>query len=251
MQTKHAIKLVLTDLDGTLVLQETDNISPAVLAALQSARERGLAFAAVTGRPYAMTKDLLQKAGFTGPCVFEGGAQIINTTTEEVLWSRTIPVETVRSAALQLAKHASIMRYHTEVVQGRDVRAEDIVSETHSIWGNVPVEAGLDLATELATLPKVAVHVNAGPGGDFSRMGIQITHHEADKEHAVRELLQILNVDKSLTMAIGDGDNDLPLFRGASAKVAMGNASDRLKAAADRVVTDVAHDGFAEAINSI
>jgi hydroxymethylpyrimidine pyrophosphatase-like HAD family hydrolase len=94
----------------------------------------------------------------------------------------------------------------------------------------------------------MAVHANAGPGGDFTRTGVQVTHVEADKEHAVRELLGLAGSDKQHTMAIGDGDNDLPLFKSANIKVAMGNASDALKTAADEVVNSVDEDGFAEAL---
>jgi len=92
------------------------------------------------------------------------------------------------------------------------------------------------------------VHANAGPGGNFSRTGIFVTHVKADKEHAVHELLKLTGSDKKHTLAIGDGNNDLPLFRAAGVKVAMGNASKTLKAAADYVVPSVSEDGFAVAI---
>jgi hydroxymethylpyrimidine pyrophosphatase-like HAD family hydrolase len=80
-------------------------------------------------------------------------------------------------------------------------------------------------------------------------MGIQVTHIRADKEHAVRELLNLLGIDKKHTLAIGDGNNDIPLFRSARVKVAVGNASELLKAEADYIVGSVTDDGFAEAIN--
>jgi hydroxymethylpyrimidine pyrophosphatase-like HAD family hydrolase len=50
------------------------------------------------------------------------------------------------------------------------------------------------------------------------------------------------------TLAIGDGTNDLPLFKSAFVKVAMGNATEELKAAADFVVGTLEEDGFAEAM---
>lgn len=243
------IKLVLTDLDGTVVLPESNSASADVLAAIREGESQGLKFAAVTGRPHWMAKDLLKAIGFEDPCVFEGGAIIMNPATEEILWSRTVPLETTKEAVRQLARFASIIEYGNGGVENAaEVDVETISRPALSIWASVPAEQADDLVASLSNLPEVAVHANAGPGGDYSRTGIQVTHFQADKEHAVRELLRLLNVDKAHTLAIGDGNNDLPLFRGAAVKVAMGNASEQLKTAADHVVADVAHDGFASAI---
>ena len=49
-------------------------------------------------------------------------------------------------------------------------------------------------------------------------------------------------------IAAGDADNDLPMLRTAGLGVAMGNAAEHIKTAADRVVSDLDHGGCAEAI---
>jgi HAD superfamily hydrolase (TIGR01484 family) len=244
----HEIKLVLADLDGTVVESEAHEASEAVITSLREAESRGIKFAAVTGRPFWMAKGLLKSIGFVDPCIFEGGATIINPVTEEVLWSKTVPTETTRKAVGILIDHASILEYGNGVIKAKDVDLEDINEPALSIWASVPVEMSDQLVKQLKVLPDVAVHGNNGPGGDFSRTGIQVTHIQADKEHAVSELLRLLNIDKMHTLAIGDGNNDLPLFNGAAMKIAMGNASDALKAEADHVVAQVSDDGFAEAM---
>ena len=174
----------------------------------------------------------------------------MNPATEEILWSKTVPTETVRRAVQILAPHALFIKYDVDVVKGGDATAAAVTKPALSVWASVPVDQASSLAEDLARLPEVAVHLNASPGGDFSLMGIQITHFQADKEHAVGELARLLGIDKAHTMAVGDGDNDLPLFRSAKIKVAVGNASEKLKAAADHVVADVQHDGFAAAVNT-
>jgi hydroxymethylpyrimidine pyrophosphatase-like HAD family hydrolase len=50
-------------------------------------------------------------------------------------------------------------------------------------------------------------------------------------------------------MAIGDGENDVPLLSRAGLAVAMGNAPDELKAVADYVTLDIDHNGVAAAID--
>ena len=50
-------------------------------------------------------------------------------------------------------------------------------------------------------------------------------------------------------MAIGDGENDLSMFRVSGLKIAMGNSVAALKAQADHVTADHLHDGVARAIH--
>lgn len=242
------IKLVLADLDGTVVAPEAQDASQIVKDTLREADNKGVKFAAITGRPFWLAKGLLKAIGFNDPCVFEGGAIIINPATEEVLWSKTLPVDTTKKSVEILGKHCSIIEFGMGEVEGSAIDLATITKPALSVWASVPAEKAEELIEILKELPDVAVHANAGPAGDFTRAGIQVTHFEADKEHAVRELLRLTKTDKAHTLAIGDGDNDLPLFRSATLKVAMGNASEKLKAAADEIVASVAGDGFAEAI---
>ena len=53
------------------------------------------------------------------------------------------------------------------------------------------------------------------------------------------------------TVAFGDGTNDLTMLRAAGLGVAMANAADEVKAAADRVTDDNEHSGVAKVINEI
>ncbi len=50
-------------------------------------------------------------------------------------------------------------------------------------------------------------------------------------------------------MAIGDGANDISLLSSVGLAIAMGNASDEVKAVADYVTLDVDHSGVAAAVN--
>ena len=244
------IKLVLTDLDGTVVLPEAQSASDVVVSSIREARSRGIEFAAITGRPYWMAKDLLKHLGFDGLCVLEGGGVILNPQTGEIVWSKTVPIDITQTIVTELKKHAFIMEYGDGVKAADEVQIADIKQPAFSIWASVSVDASDELVKTLQKLPNIAVHANHAPAGDTTRTGIQITHIEADKEHAVKKLLKIVRIDKAHTLAIGDGNNDLPLFNAAEVKVAMGNASELLKTAADYIVPSVQDDGFAEAIQT-
>jgi HAD superfamily hydrolase (TIGR01484 family) len=190
--------------------------------------------------------------GFKDPCILDGGASIVNPLTEETIWSRQLSAEDTKSAVAELMQDAFLIEYDQGVKKPGEVDLTTITEPALSVWASVPTDKAEGLVEKLREkLPTTAVHGNPGPGGDFSKWGIQVTHKEADKEHAVKQLLETLGVNKANTLAIGDGNNDLPLFNGASIKVAMGNATELLKANADYVVGTVQEDGFAYAIQTL
>lgn len=77
---------------------------------------------------------------------------------------------------------------------------------------------------------------------------IEITDENAHKGLALEKLAAILHVPMERTFAIGDGTNDLTMLRMAGHGVAMGNAEEAVRAAADEVTTDCDHGGFARAV---
>jgi HAD superfamily hydrolase (TIGR01484 family) len=246
---KSEVRLVLADLDGTIIVPETGQVSERVAGSIREAEARGVYVAAVTGRPMGQAKPLLQAAGITHPSVFEGGGIIANSQTGEILWEKRLPQASARQAIRILLQHAIRLDYGIEKPLTQ-MSENDVTEDIMSIWAAVPTEDIHAIINELKPIPQTAVHANAAPGGDVSLCGIQITHMEADKSHAVRKLLEILELDSLHTLGIGDGDNDLPLFAAASLKIAMGNASLGLKTAADEVVASVHEDGFADAIDT-
>lgn len=244
------IRLVLTDLDGTVVLPGANSASARVMSSIRKAEDAGIKFAAVTGRPHVIAAKLLKRIGFKDPCIFDGGAVIMNPSTSEVLWSKSVPAATARQATKQLLPFATLIDIGEGSVTPDKIDPDSIKRDILSIWASVPVKEADKLILQLRALPGITAHANPGPAGDFSLTGIQVTNIRADKQYAVAELLKILQFDKAHTMAIGDGDNDLPLFNSASLKVAMGNAADSLKAQADHVVSSVSDDGFAESVET-
>jgi HAD superfamily hydrolase (TIGR01484 family) len=78
--------------------------------------------------------------------------------------------------------------------------------------------------------------------------GVIITHKFATKKHGIWELMKILSLKPKEIIAVGDGMNDLPLFKACGLKVAMGNADEGLKAVADYVAPSVEDDGIVDVI---
>lgn len=73
----------------------------------------------------------------------------------------------------------------------------------------------------------------------------------SSKSHGAQIICDYLKTDKKYAVAFGDGMNDIDLIRWAGTGVAMGNASDKVKAEADIVCGDIANDGIAAAIRDL
>ena len=84
----------------------------------------------------------------------------------------------------------------------------------------------------------------------FETASLEFSPTEANKGTGMLALAELLGVPREATIAVGDADNDLPMLRDAGLGVAMGNANERVRAAADVVVADNDHGGVAEAIRT-
>ena len=69
-----------------------------------------------------------------------------------------------------------------------------------------------------------------------------------DKTTTIESVLKRLGISWAETMAFGDGENDIPMLVKAGVGVAVANAKDNVKAAADYIAPSVDEDGVAEAL---
>ena len=76
-----------------------------------------------------------------------------------------------------------------------------------------------------------------------------MTAPDADKGHGVTELARAVGVPLEQVAVVGDGRNDVSMFRVAGLSIAVDNASDEVKKAADHVTASNVDDGVAQAID--
>ena len=75
-----------------------------------------------------------------------------------------------------------------------------------------------------------------------------ITALGSNKEKGIAEVIKYLGIDKEEIIAFGDGGNDISMLRYAGIGVAMGNASDNVKAVANYITDSVDNDGIRNAL---
>lgn len=245
------IKLVLTDMDGTIVMPGKHEVSEKVREAVIACENKGIKVVPVTGRPYEMAKGAMEVLGFDGFCVLDGGATIRKVTTGEMVWSKWLDPEVLKVIVPKLLPFAKeIIDYFPSQIELDPGKADvDAIDEAAPyVFAPILNEDADAVEEALKGIPGIVVHIMPEWNGRSDLTGVQVNHIEADKYHGVAALLHILNIQKEHVLGIGDSNNDLPLFKNAGIKVAMGNATEKLKVDADHVVGSVQDDGFVEAM---
>jgi HAD superfamily hydrolase (TIGR01484 family) len=246
-------RAIVFDLDGTAVPNTKDGMpSPRLIKAALAAKtaHQPLHLVAATGRPLHYGLPVVQALGLTDPCIFSSGTVIANPATGNVIKRTLVPIEAIRQVLQAFAKHAHYeLSLHTEgqFHDGHTRLSPEVLNNTDIVYiADVPFTDGPMVSQMLEAIPGIGV--GAAPNWPGTGYVFNITHQDATKEHAVTEVLQRLGVDPTQAIGVGDGDNDLHLFAAVGHKVAMGNAGDALKTAADEVAPSIDEDGLAQII---
>ena len=245
------IQLILTDIDGTLVPAGSHEISERVRDVVVAAESAGIAVVPVTGRPYEMARSVLTVLGFDGLCIVDGGASIRDARTGKLIWSYWLDPATIRTVVRLLAPACTLIDYDPAqwMRSQHEIDAGAITEPAPYIFAEIHEAAAEGLLAQLQAMPLLSTHLlPRRTGAAPHTQALQVTHMHGNKRHGMQELLRLLAVAPAHTMAVGDGDNDMPLFEQAALRVAVGNASQGLKAMADHIVASVEDDGFAETV---
>lgn len=265
------IRLIAMDLDGTALQADRCSFSPRLNAALDAAYEKGVAIVPVTGRQFGLLPPAVQQHPvWSGLVVLCNGGQIRELRTGKLLYALNIPKTALRQLHA-LAERLGIPlefsregRLHlTQDSYDAQLSHERLTFHVHTILARsgVIVDSLLPLCeedVEKAQLPYIPPHLHdevekALKSIDVSAVwssgsSIEITHSDATKGNAIAQLSRLLDIPMENIMALGDSGNDETMLRRAGLGIAMGNAPDFVKAAADAVTETNLNNGAAAAI---
>lgn len=261
------IKLVVSDVDGTVVGTDK-SVAPGTVAAAAKLREAGIPLSIVSARPPRGMAYIQEALGLTGPLAGFNGGRLVGP--DGTVMADALVPEAAARTALGLFNARGLFVF---VFSGDDwlISAPDgphVEHEKHTVrFDPVVVD---DFEPYLATVSKmvgvsddaplladVEAELQAMLGeGAFAKRSqtyyLDLTAREANKGAAIGRLAETLGIDMSEIATIGDMENDVPMFEVAGFSVAMGNASDGVKAkAATAVDGDNDGNGWAEAIERI
>ncbi len=244
---------VIFDLDGTAIPSKMEGMpSEELKQAIGKAHTIGF-FCAATGRSWQHAKAPIRALGLTAPCVISGGTQIINPTTEQIIWEAVIHPMTVKAIQTIAQKYEKNVAYVTALDVTEPMSANESI-ESAPVNTIYMFDITPDQLQEVVEEIQRAGEVNAALTRSWLKPNVtdlHITHVGATKEHAVGNLLQLLGVSKDMAIGIGDGHNDIHLFNAVGTKIAMGNAEDMLKQVADQVIGPFDNNGLATFISTL
>ncbi|MGZ9585374.1 Cof-type HAD-IIB family hydrolase [Paenibacillus marinisediminis] len=234
--------LLALDMDGTL-LTDDHRISKETALAIHEARQAGITVILSTGRNYVDAVPYAKELGLEGPFVTVNGGEIWSNLNE--LHARfLLDRDKVRKMHELSEKYDCwFWAYSTKGLYNRtnwnaDIDTEDwlkfgFTTEDDDIRGKILIElqalGGLELT-------------NSSPHN------IEINPLGINKASGVGVVCDMLGISMSSVVAVGDSLNDIAVIREAGLGVAMGNAQDEVKAAADAVVSSNNEDGIVEVI---
>lgn len=268
-------KLILTDLDGTL-LRNDKSLSPANRAALERAAAQGAQVVIATGRIYRGIPDFLRELPFLRYFILMNGAKVWDRQEDRVLYRAELPLETAeRIFDLMEGEDATVDcfqndeglmdRRYLEHLEHyiRDAASRQVVRMSRTpqkdFRGRVRAGGGSvqkiqcyfpDLERRRAVkerlereFPHIVLSISMPEN-------LEINAEAATKGRAMLELCRALGVDPADTAAFGDGTNDVSMLRAAGVGVAMANAAPEAMSAADLTAPSNQADGVAEILKS-
>ncbi|MBP6060528.1 MAG: HAD family phosphatase [Candidatus Pacebacteria bacterium] len=242
-------KAVIIDLDGTTIPNKREGMpSERVINIVKKIKEKAY-ISAATGRGINFSRHIIKVLGLTSPCIISGGTQIVDPITEKVLWEKTLEKSQVEKI-MEIAREYNYHVFFGDDLEGTPPKHKVVKGEERIVY-IVPVtkEDTEIMLLKLKKIPNIVAHTAISWTPDH--FDIHITHYEATKRHALEILLKMLEVHKDEVVAVGDSNNDLPLFESAGYKIAMENGSEELKSKADLVAPSVEDDGLAVVLEKL
>lgn len=238
-------KLLALDIDGTLVREHTNEVSPVVKTALQKA-QKVATIVLVSARAWKDQKFILDDLQLPPSYhVIENGTKVINPQGE-IEYTKHIPLEEIK-AIRELTQ--DFCQSIGLCIEGKwlpeSVSSTDIVTTLSLIAERDKAE---QVPVLLQQLP-YSYSVTVGNHWNEPTWGVAlISHKDASKGSGLRYIQEKLGILPKETIAVGDGASDVPMMKYAGVKVAMGNAEQKMKEVATYIAPSVLNDGVSDVV---
>ncbi len=257
------IRLLLADVDGTLVTQDKVLTDRAV-AAVHELHRAGIMFALTSGRPPRGMQMLTEPLAISTPiAAFNGGLIVEPDMT--VIEQKVIPDGLVHPVISRFADSGlDVWLYQGADWFIRDPKAPHVAREEFTVQFEPTIVAGFDGITEgvakivgvsddhdLVASVSNAAHDEFGDHVSVARSQpyyVDVTHPDANKGGVVRFLSARYGIATDQIATIGDMPNDVLMFAHSGLSIAMGQSDREVQRAARRVTSANDEEGFANAV---
>lgn len=269
----YRIKMVGLDMDGTLLTTEKE-LTEHTREILREAISRGVAVIPATGRPLTgIPEEVLEFPGVRY-AVASNGARIVDLEENRVIYEGLVSYETGRRVLEICSRYDSMLEIYYDGVSYADEEKLKRIDEyvprapmARYIAGTRQTVPDVMALFEERKAPTDKVHAlfrtkeerekawqevekevpDIEITGALSN-NIEVNAKGVNKGKGLLILGELLGIRREEIMAVGDGSNDIAMLREAGLGVAMENATDEVKAAADVITLSNDEEGAAAAI---
>ncbi|MBQ2973750.1 MAG: HAD family phosphatase [Clostridia bacterium] len=265
-----SIKLIASDLDGTLMSPDHLTVSERTKKALWLAHEKGIKIAIATGRALSFTEGVTSQIPFVDYVVCSNGASVYDRNNRNFIYGNTVSPEITAEAVKLLASMPVYFNIYVDgeiyVQRGGDkyfqntglptVFLEDFASKL-TVCDDI-IEATAGKEAELIDVFYGNEEFKNVIFGFFESKGLVLTSALAgvvsatavgsDKGNALNGLCGILGITADEVMTFGDASNDSTMLEFAHYSFAMENGDESCKASAKFSAPSNAEDGVAQMI---
>ena len=263
-------QLIAMDLDGTLS-NDQKIITEKTKAALMAAQEKEIRLALASARPSPglfRERDVLQMQSYGGILMSYNGGRIVDAATGEVLFETAMDMEQTRQV-LRFLESLPVtpilddgVQFYVTDKNGYKVdyecrnnnmvcqEVENLADFLHfapiKILMSADPEKIREIQEEIArNLPEELTVVQTAP------FYLEVIPACINKGQGIRDICQVLDMTPEQVIAFGDAQNDIPMLQAAGMGVAMGNATQAVKEAANYVTLSNNEDGIAAALEKL
>ena len=263
-QQGKAIRLVIADVDGTLVTHEKI-LTPRAIDAVFQLRKVGIQFAVTSGRPPRGMAMLIEPLKMDEPLAAFNGGVIIQPDLTTVLGQNFLAPDVVKQTVQLILEHKLDAWIYTDLTwYVRDVKAPHVAREQWTVKFEPVITNDLaslvdrvakvvGVSDDLDAVQRCEKDAQAALGANASAARSQpyyldVTHPKANKGEVVLAMSDLLKIPVEEIATIGDMPNDVLMFVKSGISIAMGNASAEVQKSATYVTTSSEEEGFANAM---
>lgn len=271
-----AIRLLLADVDGTLVTHDKV-LTDRARAAVEKMRSAGIQFAITSGRPPRGMEMLIAPLALTTPVAAFNGGMFVKSDLS-VLEQRVLQAGVIEPAMETMRKHG----LDTWIYRGTDWFVHDrhgphvdreewtvkfpptVVPDFKGLTNDVAKLVGVSDDLDAVQRCEAAVRAQFGHSIHCKQSNptrdslvtaarsqpyyLDVTHPQANKGYVVARLSELLDIPISQIATIGDMPNDISMFEKSGISIAMGQAGEEVKSAATYTTSSSEEEGFAKAV---
>ncbi|OBZ09626.1 phosphoglycolate phosphatase, TA0175-type [Bacillus sp. FJAT-27264] len=235
-------RLLALDMDGTL-LNDEQIITPKTVEWIQKAVEAGVHVCLSTGRAFNSAWPYARQLGLETPMVTVNGSEVWRAPHE--LYRRSLMDPKLVSQLYDMAERYGIWfwAYSLEQVHNRENWDGNTDGREWLKFGYSTEDDDIrhKLLLELQDLGGLEITNSSPHNLEINPLGI-------NKATGIKEVCQLLGIDMSQVVAVGDSLNDLAVIQQVGLGVAMGNAQETVLQEANAIVANNNEDGIAEVI---